>query len=112
VILEANDRFTMTFSHLSDKPWEIDRVLLTDTKRPGVGIDAVNGKLMMYDAHAGRIDAEHFTQGNTISENDYAVLPDQKTMTVKQVPFIDNGFQRQLVYDKVPASGYYAPPRF
>jgi hypothetical protein len=112
VISGSADHFTLMFSHLSDKPWEMDRVLLTDMKKPGISIDAVNGKLMMYDAYGGRIDADHFSQGNTIFKNDYTVLPDQKTMTVIQFPMIDNGRERQLVYDKATASGYYAPPHF
>jgi len=112
VISEANDRFKMTFSHLSDKPWEMDRVLLTDMKAPGLGIDAFGGKLMMYTTYAHRIDADRFTQGGFISKNEYTVLPDQKTMQVRQFPIIDNGHERRLVYDKVPDSGYEPPPRF
>jgi hypothetical protein len=112
-ISEANDRFMMTFSHLPDKPWELERVFLIN-KETRIGIDAVNGKLMVYNTYAHRVDADHFTQGNTISESDYEVLPDQKTMTVRQLPMTDNGGERRLVYDKVPASasGYGLGPRF
>lgn len=112
VISGGGDRFTLVFSHLSDKPWEIDRVLFTDTKAPGIGIDAVNGKLTMYNTFFHRINADRFTQGSGISENEYKVLPDQKTMTVRQFPLIDNGRERRLVYDKVADSGFQPISRF
>jgi len=67
---------------------------------------------LLFTSVSCRIDADHFSQGNTISKNDYTVLPDQKTMTVIQFPMIDNSRERQLVYDKATASGYYAPPHF
>lgn len=69
------DRFTLTFSHLSDKPWEANRVLFSDMKTPGIGIDAVGDKLLMYNTYFHRVDADRFTQGSGISENDYTVLP-------------------------------------
>jgi hypothetical protein len=105
-------RFTLTFSHLSDKPWESNRVLFSDMKTPGFGIDAVGDKLMTYPTYLHRVDADRFTQGSGISENEYTVLPDHKTMKVRQFPLIDNGFQRELVYDKVADSDYVPLPRF
>jgi hypothetical protein len=112
IMIAGKGQFTLTFSHLSDKPWESNRVLFSDMKTPGIGIDAVNDKLMTYPTYLHRFDADRFTQGSGISENEYTVLPDHKTMKVRQFPLIDNGFQRELVYDKVADSGYAPLPRF
>jgi len=104
--------FTLAFSHESSKPGESERVLVTDMKAPGVGVDIVNSKMLAYRTYVRRTDADSFVQGSGISENTYKVLPDQKTMTVKQFPMIDNGFERQLVYEKVPDTNAEPVPRF
>ena len=78
-----------------------DRVLVVDMKSPGVGIGAVNGRLETYTAYVSRTDASSFVQVGRVSRIEYKVLPDKKTMTVRQEPYIDNGFDRELVYEKV-----------
>ena len=111
VISWNGDDYTLVFSHDSAKPGESDRVVLGDKMRC-IGIDAVDRRLLTYSTYVRRIDADRFIHGSGISEDQYEVLPDQKTMKVQQQPFIDNGFDRQLVYDRVPDSGYEPPPRF
>jgi len=111
VISWNGDDYTLAFSHDSAKPGESDRVVLGDKTRC-IGIDAVDGKLLTYSTYVRRIDADRFIHGSGISEDQYQVLPDQKTMKVLQQPFIDNGFERQLVYDKVPDADVEPFPRF
>jgi len=113
IVISANgDLFTLVFSHQSDKPSEGDRVLVGDMKTPGVGVDALNGKLTVFPAYIQRIDPDSFIHGGGISEEEYRVLPDWKTMRVRQQPFVDNGFARELVYDKVASSDVTPFPRF
>ena len=112
VILRSGDRFTLVFSHESGKPSEGDRVVIGDMKTPALGVDAVGGKLAIYPTYIRRVDPDSFIQGSDMSENDYKVSPDGKTMNVHQMPFIDNGFERKLVYDKVANSDVTLAPRF
>ncbi len=112
VISRSGDCFTLMFSHQSDKRSEADRVLVGDMKTPGVGVDALNGKLAVFPAYIRRIDPDTFTQGSEVSEDEYKALPDGKTMRVRQQPFVDNGFARELVYDKVANSDMTSFPRF
>ena len=105
IVISGNgERFTLLFSHQSDKASEGDRLFVGDMKTPAVGVDAVKGKLAIYSTYLRRIDPDSFVHGTGFSEDDYKVLSDGKTMTVHQVPFIDNGVERKLVYDKVANS--------
>jgi hypothetical protein len=112
VISRNGDGFVLVFSHQSDKQSEADRVLVGDMKTPGFGVDALNGKLAVFPAYIRRIDPDSFVQGSTMFENEYKVPPGGKTMKVQQQPFIDNGFVRQLVYDRVANSNVTSFTRF
>ena len=112
MILRSGDRFTLVFSHESGKPSEGERVVIADMNTSALGVDAFGGKLAIYPTYLRRVDPDSFVHGNDISENDYKVLPDGKTMTLHQIPFIDNGSERKLVYDKVANSDVTLFPRF
>jgi len=112
VISRNGDCFTLAFSHQSDKLSDADRVLVGDMKTPATGVDALNGKLAIFPAYIRRIDPDSFVQGSAVYEDKYKILPDGKTMRVRQQPFVDNGFARELVYDRVANSALTSFPRF
>ena len=111
-ISRVGDRFTLVFSHDSNKPSEADRVFIGDMKTPAVRVDAVSGKLAVSSTYLRRVDPDSFVQGSDVSENEYKVSPDGKTMKVHQMPFIDNGAERRLVYDKVANADVTLIPPF
>ena len=51
-----------------------------------------------------RRDPDCFVEEGEVWEIEYKVSPDGQTMTVRQTPYIDNGFVRWLVYERLSRS--------
>jgi hypothetical protein len=111
-ISRDGDLYTLAFSQQSEQPGESERVLVGSMQTPGVGVELVHGKLGTYRAYFRRVDADTFNQGSELGETQYRVQTDQKAMKVRQQPYLDNGFIRELVYDKVPNVDVTPFPRF
>jgi len=100
-IAREGDAYVLTWTPLADKSYEQDSVVIGDTKKLGVGVGVVNGKLQAHRVYLERKDSDTIIEGTEFSRIEYTVLPGQRTLRVKlQTVNMDNAYQWELFYDR------------
>jgi hypothetical protein len=100
-ITREGDAYVLTWFPRADRSYEQDRVVIGDTKKLGIGVGVVNGKLQAHGAYVERKDSNTIIEGSEFSRTEYTVLPDQRTLRVKlQTVNMDNAYQWELIYDR------------
>jgi hypothetical protein len=104
VVIERQlDEFKIAYVSQTGRSSENDRQFITDMKGSDLAAPLSNATIMRLRQRPKftRQDKDNFIEEGEVWAIEYKVSPDHQTMTVRQIPYMDNGFVRVLVYERV-----------